>query len=219
MLLRPGTALALIASERHRHVFTEGWTPEHDDEHDAGELAAAGAAYALAAADMLNPHSQGDGGYCEQAPDCWPWSPNWWKPLPGSAWGDRIRELVKAGSLIVAEIERIQRAQGVPLDATDDGGARVDAFLAEVRAELVRARKKFPGDRVMTVALAEEFGELCKAVLEEPRANVRKEAVQTAVMAARVVLDGDSSVNAWREEQGLDALTPSRGAAEVGRNA
>ncbi|MFO7066699.1 hypothetical protein P3E12_22355, partial [Pseudomonas aeruginosa] len=66
----------------------------------------------------------------------------------------------------------------------------VETFLGEVRAELLRARSKFPGDRIMTIALAEEFGELCKAVLDEPAANVRKEAVQTAVMAARVVLDG-----------------------------
>ncbi|MFO5836919.1 hypothetical protein ACLBSM_33050, partial [Klebsiella pneumoniae] len=50
----------------------------------------------------------------------------------------------------------------------------VETFLGEVRAELLRARSKFPGDRIMTIALAEEFGELCKAVLDEPAANVRK---------------------------------------------
>lgn len=87
----------------------------------------------------------------------------------------------------------------------------VDAFLGEVRAELVRARTKFPGDRIMTIALAEEFGELCKAVLDESAANVRKEAVQTAVMAARVVLDGDGSVREWRAERGLDALATKSG--------
>jgi len=82
----------------------------------------------------------------------------------------------------------------------------VDVFLYEVRAELIRARTKFPGDRVMTVALAEEFGELCKAVLDESSDCVRKEAVQTAVMAARVALDGDGSVREWRKEHGLDEL-------------
>ncbi|HCF0714362.1 TPA: hypothetical protein NH705_004447 [Pseudomonas aeruginosa] len=87
----------------------------------------------------------------------------------------------------------------------------VETFLGEVRAELLRARSKFPGDRIMTIALAEEFGELCKAVLDEPAANVRKEAVQTAVMAARVVLDGDGSVTAWRAERGLDPLAAAPG--------
>ncbi|WP_337056333.1 DUF4406 domain-containing protein [Pseudomonas sp. USHLN015] len=82
----------------------------------------------------------------------------------------------------------------------------VEAFLDEVRAELKRARSKFPGDRLMTLALAEEFGELCKAVLDESAENVRKEAVQTAVMCCRVVLDGDGSVRSWRSARGLDAL-------------
>jgi len=36
----------------------------------------------------------------------WPWHPLQWKPTPK----DRVRELVKAGALIVAEIERLQRA-------------------------------------------------------------------------------------------------------------
>lgn len=85
----------------------------------------------------------------------------------------------------------------------------VEDFLDQVRAELTRARALFPGDRIMTLAMAEEFGELVKAVLDEPAANVRKEAVQTAVMAARVVLDGDGSVNAWRAAKGLDPLTGS----------
>lgn len=91
----------------------------------------------------------------------------------------------------------------------------VNAFLEDVRSELMRARAKFPGDRIMTIALAEEFGELCKAVLDEPSANVRKEAVQCAVMAARVTIDGDSSVNEWRAAKGLDPLTASPPAAPV----
>ena len=83
---------------------------------------------------------------------------------------------------------------------------RVEQFIEEVRAELTRARAKFPGDRLMCLALAEEFGELCKAVLDEKAENVRKEAVQTAVMCARVVLDGDGSVTDWRAQKGLDKL-------------
>jgi hypothetical protein len=82
----------------------------------------------------------------------------------------------------------------------------VDAFLAEVRAEIIRARTKFPGSRVMTVALAEEFGELAKAALDEPAANVRVEAVQTAAMAARLAIDGDASLVDWRASRGLDQL-------------
>jgi hypothetical protein len=34
----------------------------------------------------------------------WPWDQDWWKPSP-----DPIRNLVKAGALIAAEIDRLQR--------------------------------------------------------------------------------------------------------------
>ena len=79
----------------------------------------------------------------------------------------------------------------------------VELFLEDVRAELRRAREKFPGDRITLIALAEEFGELSKALLDETANRVYKEAVQTAVMAARVAIDGDSSVDDWREVRGL----------------
>jgi hypothetical protein len=35
--------------------------------------------------------------------ELWPWDESWWKP------GDRIRELAKAGALIAAEIDRLNR--------------------------------------------------------------------------------------------------------------
>lgn len=82
----------------------------------------------------------------------------------------------------------------------------VGLLLDEIRAELDRARAKFPGDNVTMLALMEEVGELAKATFEEPRENVRKEAVQVAVMAMRVVLDGDATVRDWRHSKGLDPL-------------
>ncbi|MFN3321313.1 MAG: hypothetical protein ACK43M_21435, partial [Allorhizobium sp.] len=36
--------------------------------------------------------------------ELWPWGIEWWKPT------DRRRDLVKAGALIIAEIERLDRA-------------------------------------------------------------------------------------------------------------
>lgn len=96
-------ALQDVAAERKRQIEAEGWTPKHDDKHDGGELAAAGASYALNAADQLNPYSQGEAN--NVMPMCWPdWSIEWWKPK-----GPR-RDLVRAAALIIAEIERIDRA-------------------------------------------------------------------------------------------------------------
>ena len=80
----------------------------------------------------------------------------------------------------------------------------VRIFLDQVAEEVARARTKFPGDRLTGLALAEEFGELIKALLDEPGKAVWKEAVQTACMAARVAVDGDGSVDTWRANRGLD---------------
>jgi hypothetical protein len=103
--LKMGKAHADVLAERRRQVEAEGWTPGHDDEHDAGELASAASAYALFAADELHPQSQGDGDYGRSPPDMWPFHRSWWKP------DDERRALIKAGALILAEIERIDRAK------------------------------------------------------------------------------------------------------------
>lgn len=83
----------------------------------------------------------------------------------------------------------------------------MDELLNEIIVELERARTKFPGANATFAALVEEVGELGKALMEEPRSAVRKEAVQVAVMAIRVVLDGDQTMDAWRAAQNLDPLT------------
>ncbi len=92
------TGIALITAERARQVIVEGWTPEHDAEHTRDQLATAGAVYALPAR-----HRK----YFHMIERLWPWSAEWWKPTPD----DRVRELVKAGALIAAEIDRIQATE------------------------------------------------------------------------------------------------------------
>lgn len=81
-----------IAAERRRQQEVEGWTPQHDDEHSAGEMALAAACYA---GDQRH--------YNKAAPPRWPWSQKWWKPK------DQRRDLIRAAALIIAEIERLDR--------------------------------------------------------------------------------------------------------------
>lgn len=85
--------------------------------------------------------------------------------------------------------------------------SREEQLCREILEELARARDKFPGKNVTFAALVEEVGELAKATFEEPRDNVRKEAVQVAVMAMRMVLDGDHTFDEWRASKNLDPLT------------
>ncbi len=107
----------------------------------------------------------------------------------------------------VEEAARKNRATTPAPMSEGERDSRIDVFLSDVRAEFHRGREKFPGNELKTVALSEEFGELVKAVLDEAAADVRKEAVQVAAMCLRLVIDGDSSVDGWRERNGLDALS------------
>lgn len=95
-------AWADVVAERKSQIEREGYTPEHDDKHDRDHaLARAAACYALAGTDS-------DSGpfYISrlQVPkQVWPY--RWeWKP------GDRRRNLLKAAALLLAEIERVDRA-------------------------------------------------------------------------------------------------------------
>jgi hypothetical protein len=83
---------------------------------------------------------------------------------------------------------------------------RVEKLIEDIVTELVNARTKFPGENVTFAALIEEVGELATATFGETRERVYQEAVQVAVMAMRMVLDGDHTFDDWRSNHGLDPL-------------
>lgn len=94
----------LIAMERQRQITAEGWHADHDRKHMAGELAMAAVCYALPSMIREVPPAGMSLSYFSRF---WPWEHEWWKPTPQ----DRIRELTKAGALLAAEIDRLQRAE------------------------------------------------------------------------------------------------------------
>jgi hypothetical protein len=85
-----------VLAERQRQVETEGWSVEHDDAHERGELASAAACYAKNSV-------TGPARWAGLPPPDWPWDCRWWKPTTPR------RDLVKAAALIIAEIERLDR--------------------------------------------------------------------------------------------------------------
>lgn len=100
-----------IRAERKRQISQEGWTTEHDDErHSKGQLADAAACYAYFSAvpeavreiEALCP---GQASSVEVVRRAWRWNWEWWKPK------DPRRDLIRAAALIVAEIERLDRAK------------------------------------------------------------------------------------------------------------
>lgn len=93
------SGVAAIAAERQRQIEAEGWTPEHDDDVNRGlELGRAAISYILGVAYTQEPKGRKPGWP-------WPWDLKWWKP------SDRRRNLVKAGALIAAEIDRLDRSE------------------------------------------------------------------------------------------------------------
>lgn len=105
----PFVALADIQQERLRQKL-KGWTPDHDDEHEAdGRLALAGAVYALqsvlAGVPADAPTSKAENEAFDAVDLLRPLSPcNHDKAL------SQREHLVRAAACIVAEIERIDRA-------------------------------------------------------------------------------------------------------------
>lgn len=105
---------ARIAAERARQVTAEGYAAEHDDLHTTGSLALAAALYAAPCA-LYEQIVYQDG---VRFRDPWPWDPcSDKRPRKRNALQDnhtlpqeeRIRQLVKAGALIAAEIDRLER--------------------------------------------------------------------------------------------------------------
>ena len=98
------SGIELIAEERERQIRVEGYQDFQDDAHEDGELANAAVCYAL--------DPRGGDAYTFIA-RTWPWRIEYLKiacngntndNLPG-----RIKDLKRAGALIAAEIDRLQR--------------------------------------------------------------------------------------------------------------
>lgn len=148
-----------IAKERDRQKHVEGWTAEHDQEHDRFELTRAAICYARRATALEESVPQfdkmNDGTRVVRLPADWPvnWHPEWWKPEP-RVQGDRapligradsVRMLEKAGALIAAEIDRLVavKAPAGVAEAAADMGADLRA-AADPAGERVKPWQESP---------------------------------------------------------------------------
>ena len=91
----------MILAERRRQVQKEGWDSRHDDDHYNLELSWAAECYLESARRKTRKPKL-------RAPAHWPWEAQNWNPK------DPIRDLVRAGALIAAEIDRLLRDQPKP---------------------------------------------------------------------------------------------------------
>lgn len=105
-----------VLDERFRQTSKEGWTPEHDDAHPYSEMAKAAACYAA----IENPNHTLRLHYGKYDEPVWPedWT---YKPK------DRRRNLVRAAALIIAEIERLDRAEQPTTPGISEGEKHEEA--------------------------------------------------------------------------------------------
>ena len=87
----------LIKEERKRQITEEGYTLEHDKMYnDPKDMVMAACVYASLG---IGPNM--DPNFVKDMEDSWPWDPKYFKPK------DRIRNLVRAGALIAAALDRL----------------------------------------------------------------------------------------------------------------
>lgn len=89
------TGAELISEERNRQIEVEGYDKEHDngDYHDVDAFIKAAVSYAII--DLKDSEKKYSYAW-------WPWDGIYWKPK------DRLRNLVRAGALIAAAIDKFQ---------------------------------------------------------------------------------------------------------------
>lgn len=103
------------------------------------------------------------------------------------------------------------------LDPDEDGLVLAEASLLALDDEVGRARDKFPSNRLLLTALAEELGELAEAYLEwQGLEGVRMEALQVACVAMRIYEEGDSVYDAAYDGSKRDRLLFTLLAKEFG---
>ncbi len=91
MKIEAKSGIELIADERTRQIKVEGYTAEHDAKDTYKALSLAAISYTQTAI-----------GNGNQGVVMWPWDYKYYKPTFG------VRDLVRAGALIAAAIDRLQ---------------------------------------------------------------------------------------------------------------
>ncbi|RMM37233.1 hypothetical protein ALQ80_00655 [Pseudomonas coronafaciens pv. oryzae] len=138
-----------VIAERQRQVSAEGYSLYRDDAYVKGEMAEAASVYSRLAGQPTSMSS------------AWPWGQDKFKPS-----SDRRRDLVKAGALILAEIERLDRIplikswpvkrdengffQHPDLPDFDEGdGDKCKAWIAEQGLEVVKDELEYASDKAV----------------------------------------------------------------------
>jgi len=90
------TGAEIISAERQRQIEEEGYTAEHDAEHEYWDLLDAASCYLWSAQQEPKGHTE------LEAPLQWPWDRDWWKPKT------RFHDMKRCGALVAAALDRFR---------------------------------------------------------------------------------------------------------------
>lgn len=108
---------AMIAVKRQRQITAHGYDASNDDAYERGQLICAAMCYASVPLLRLTyKPDAAEAQVIEMMSATWPWDEEFWNPD-----ADAVENLVNAGALIAAEIDRLQRLSVAP--AKPDPGA------------------------------------------------------------------------------------------------
>jgi len=114
-------------------------------------------------------------------------------------WQRRHRQ---AETLIVEIEERILDIEEIPAHGP------IGSMFKRIHYEATTGMESYPDPSGLVVALMEEVGELARAMMSEPRENIRAEAVQVAALAIRIAIEGDPTLDGIREKNDADFPLP-----------
>jgi hypothetical protein len=104
------TGAELILDERQRQITDKGYSLKQDDTYKKGALTMAGITYATVATSSPSLREAfRERAIQNESINHWPWEPQFLKVGIDDCHSSRIRELTKAGALIAAEIDKLQR--------------------------------------------------------------------------------------------------------------
>ncbi|UYW34429.1 hypothetical protein [Methylorubrum extorquens] len=199
-----------VLAERHRQGKVEGWTTESDDQYAYWEMTRAAVCYAQQSAE---PKKVEEGS----APYGWPWHSSWWKPTTPR------RNLVKAGALILAEIERIDRAAhpagqsigpGAERDQVDAGliqmliadNARMRAAGTKLSEASLRVIREYDGTHRLSLAVAEWAEAIASEGGRAERFKPAPDSTRTGQVGAKwVMVPAEPTQAMWAAFRNADA--------------
>lgn len=164
-----------VQAERRRQITVEGFDTSKDDA-SGGQIAQAAGCYALHAGGI---GTDWPGGIRNGSALFWPWNEEWWKPKSAR------ENLVRAGALVLAEIERLDRSATEQGSTCCKGGRVMDKQKVLAKVEKLMALANAKGATPNEAETALRQAAILKRQFDLSDADISAHTVETACVPTR----------------------------------